>query len=70
MQAPAGTPKEIIAKFNAKAMEIAKTEDMAKRMQEINVVVPPQTPEEMAAYMVADTAANAKLIQDAKITLD
>ena len=70
VQAPAGTPKEIIAKFNAKVVEIAKTEDMIKRMQEINVVVPTQTPAEMAAYAVADTEANGKLIKEAKITLD
>jgi len=70
VQAPAGTPQEIIAKFNAKVVEIAKTEDMIKRMREINVVVPTQSPREMAAYAVTDTEANGKLIKEAKITLD
>ena len=43
-----GTPKDIIEKFNAKIVEIAKTDDMKKRMREISVNVPPQTPAEMA----------------------
>jgi len=70
IQAPTGTPKEIIAKLNAKAVEISKTEDMIKRMREINVVVPAQTPEEIAAFRVGDTAANGQLIKEANIRLE
>jgi len=70
VQAPAGTPKEIIAKFNAKVVEISRTPEMIKRMQEINVVVPAQAPEQMLAYALEDTDANGKLIKEAKITLD
>jgi len=68
--APASTPKEIIAAFNAKAREIAAVPDMVARMRGINVVVPAETPEEMAAYFARDFAANGKLIADKKITLD
>lgn len=68
--APASTPKEIIAAFNAKAREIAAAPDMVARMRGINVVVPLETPEEMAAYFARDFAANGKLISDKKITLD
>ena len=68
--APAGTPKEIIAAFNAKCREIAATPDMLQRMQAINVVVPPETPEQMLAYFEKDFAANGQLIRDKKITLD
>jgi Tripartite tricarboxylate transporter TctA family/Tripartite tricarboxylate transporter family receptor len=46
--APAGTPKPIVAKFNAKVVEIARTDEMRDRMRAINSVVPVQTPEEMA----------------------
>jgi len=70
MQAPAGTPPEIISKFNQTIVEIAKTEDMIRRMREISVVVPLQTPEEMAAFFEADLEANGKLIRDASIKLD
>ena len=54
----------------AKVREIAATPEMHQRMQSINVVVPPETPEQMLAYFEQDSAANAKLIRDAKITLN
>ena len=68
--APAGTPAPIIQKLHAKVDEIAKTDDMIARMRAINVVVPPQTPEDMAKYLVEDTARNAELIKTANIKLE
>lgn len=68
--APTGTPKDIIAALNRKIAEIAPTPDMIARMQNINVVVPVETPEQIMAFFEKDSAANLKLIQDAKITLD
>jgi len=70
VQAPAGTPKDIIDKLNAKIIEIAATEDMKKRMREISVVVPAQTPAEMAAFLVADSAANGEVIKAANVKLE
>src|SRR5438552_13146255 len=60
--APAGTPKDIIAKLNAKMQEIAKTDDMKTKMLAVNAVVPLQTPEDMAKHLVEDIKANAELI--------
>ena len=68
--APAGTPAPIIQKLHAKVDEIAITDDMIARMRAINVVVPPQTPEDMAKYLVEDTARNAELIKTANIKLE
>ena len=68
--APTGTPKDIIAALNRKIAEITPTPDMVARMQNINVVVPIETPEQTLAFFEKDSAANLKLIQDAKITLD
>jgi tripartite-type tricarboxylate transporter receptor subunit TctC len=70
IQAPAGTPKEIITLLNQKAVEIAKTPDMIKRMQEINVVVPTQTPEEIVAEQARQVTANGALIKAAKISME
>ncbi len=70
IQAPAGTPKEIITLFNRKAVEIAQTPDMIKRMREINVVVPTQSPEEIVAEQQKQWAANGELIRAANIKLD
>jgi tripartite-type tricarboxylate transporter receptor subunit TctC len=68
--APAGTPKDVIAKLNAKIVEIAKTEDMKGKMLAVNAVVPLQTPEDMAAHLLQDIRANAELIQAANIKLE
>lgn len=70
LQAPAGTPRDIITRLNAKIVETAQTDDMIRRMREINIVVPIQTPEEIAIYRDADMEANAKLVREANIRLD
>ena len=68
--APAGTPKDIIAKMNAKMIEIAKTDDMKARLWDVNAVVPLQTPEEMAKHLVEDTKANLEVIKAANIKIE
>ena len=68
--APGGTPKEIMAKLNAKIVEIAKTDDMKKRMREISVQVPLQTQEQVLAFWKQDSDTNAELIKAAKIKLE
>ena len=70
LQAPAGTPRDIINTLNKKVVEIAQTPDMIKRMREINVVVPVQTPEEMVVEQNTQIAANGRLIKAANIKLD
>ncbi len=70
IQAPAGTPKEIVATLNAKIIEIAKSDDMKARMTAINVEVPTQTLEEMSAHLIVDTARNAAVIKAADIKLE
>ncbi len=67
---PAGTPKEILAKFNAVLIELAKSDEIIAKMRAINVIVPPQTPEEIRAHMVEDTKRNAELIKTANIKLE
>jgi tripartite-type tricarboxylate transporter receptor subunit TctC len=68
--APAGTPKEIIAKLNAKMIEIAKTDDMKAKLRAVNAFVPLQTPEEMAKDLAADIKVNAELIKAANIKIE
>ena len=68
--APAGTPQPIVAKLNAKVVEIANTDEMRDRMRAINTVVPIQTPEEMASYLEDDTARNVELIKATNLKLE
>jgi tripartite-type tricarboxylate transporter receptor subunit TctC len=68
--APAGTPKEIVQKLNAKMVEVAKSEEMIARLRAINVVAPTQTPDEIRAYLVEDSKRNAELIKAANVKLE
>ena len=70
IQAPAGTPDDIVQKFHAKIVEIAKSDEMKARMRDINVVVPVQTTAEMTQYLADDIAANAVVIKAADIKLE
>jgi tripartite-type tricarboxylate transporter receptor subunit TctC len=68
--APAGTATAIVAKLNAKIVEIANSEEMRERMRSINTVVPTQTPEAMVAYLEQDTARNIVLIKATNMKLE
>ncbi|MGE0700085.1 MAG: Bug family tripartite tricarboxylate transporter substrate binding protein [Hyphomicrobiaceae bacterium] len=70
IQAPAGTPGEIIKAFNAKVVELAKGDDMKARLRAINTQCPIETPDQMRAYLEADTKRNADLIKAANIKLE
>jgi tripartite-type tricarboxylate transporter receptor subunit TctC len=70
IQAPAGTPKDVIDKLNAKIVEIAATDDMKKKMREISVNVPLQSPAEMAAFLTSDITANSEVIKAANVKLE
>ena len=68
--APAGTPREIIDKLNAKMVEIANTPEMKARLLAINVAFTPQTPEEMGRHLVDDTKRVAELIRLTNLKLE
>jgi tripartite-type tricarboxylate transporter receptor subunit TctC len=68
--APAGTPKEIIAKLNAKMLEIAGSADMKAKLLGLNVACPLQTPEEMGRHLQEDTKRVAELIRLTNLKLE
>ena len=70
IQAPAGTPADIVQKFNAKVGEIGKTEDMQATMRKLSVDLPFQTPEQMMVFLKEDIKANEEVIKAAKIKLE
>jgi len=49
--------KDIVAKFNAKPVALAKTEHMVRQDAGRDVIVPPQTPGELRALLVEDSRA-------------
>lgn len=68
--APAGTPRAIIATLNGKITELARSEEMIRRLREISIIAPTQTPEEMAAFLETDYAENGKVIREANIKME
>jgi tripartite-type tricarboxylate transporter receptor subunit TctC len=70
IQAPAGTPADIIQKFNAKVTEIAKTAEMQAAMTKLSVDLPIQTPAEMSEFLKSDIKRNTEVIKAANIKLE
>ena len=48
LMVPAGTPKDIIAKLNAAAVQATKSPEFVKRMNDLGYNIIPGTPEDMA----------------------
>ncbi len=70
VQAPSAVSKDIIATFNRKIVEIARTDDMIRRLREVSVICPTQTPEEIVAFSEVDFVSNGKLIREANVKLE
>ena len=68
--APAGTPKDIVAKLNAAVVEILKTPDMKQQLAGQGAEVVADTPEQFAAFLRDDLAKWSKVVKDAGITAE
>jgi tripartite-type tricarboxylate transporter receptor subunit TctC len=62
--APAGVPRDILARLNAEIVKILNTADMRERLAGIGTDDPvPTTPEQTNAYIVAELAKWAKIVK-------
>ncbi|WP_127999711.1 Bug family tripartite tricarboxylate transporter substrate binding protein [Piscinibacter defluvii] len=68
--APAATPKEIVAKLNAEMVKVIQSAEFRKRMDEIGAEPIGSSSEQMAAQIRSETDKFAKLVKDAKVTID
>jgi tripartite-type tricarboxylate transporter receptor subunit TctC len=68
--APSATPKDIVTKLNAEMVKIINSPDFKKRMDEIGAETIGNTPEQMAQQIKNDTERFAKLVKDAKVTIE
>jgi tripartite-type tricarboxylate transporter receptor subunit TctC len=66
--APTGTPREAIMRINAETKKIVTTQDFLQRFDQLGMI-PDQdrTPDEINAYIKAEIAKWAKVIQDADV---
>jgi tripartite-type tricarboxylate transporter receptor subunit TctC len=68
--APAGTPKEIVARLNTEMVKVIQSADFKKRMEEIGAEPVGNSASQMAAQIKAETEKFAKLVKDAKVAID
>jgi tripartite-type tricarboxylate transporter receptor subunit TctC len=68
--APAATPKDIVARLNAEMVKIIASPDFRKRMEEVGAEPVGDSPEQMARRIRDDTEKYARLVKDAKVTID
>ena len=68
--APAGTPKDVVVRLNAEIVKIVNAPDFRKKMDDIGAEPAGNTPEQMARQIKDDTERFAKLVKDAKVSID
>jgi len=68
--APAATPKEIVDRLNAEMVKAIHSPEFKKRMDEIGAEPVGDTEEQMAAQVKSETDKFAKLVRDAKVTIE
>jgi len=68
--APAGTPKEVIAKVNAETVRILNLQDLREKTRSQGIELGGSTPEEFAAFLKADIGKWTKAIREMNITID
>lgn len=68
--APAATPTEVVTRLNAEVVKIINSPDFRKKMDEIGAQPMGDTPAQMAKQIKEDTERFAKLVKDAKVTIE
>ncbi|KPF50193.1 ABC transporter substrate-binding protein [beta proteobacterium AAP121] len=70
MFAPAGTPKDVVAKLNAEMQRIYKLPDVAEKMKSLGLEPWISTPEELSAYQAKEMTKWAKVVKDSGAKAD
>ncbi|SFU74548.1 Bug family tripartite tricarboxylate transporter substrate binding protein [Pseudoduganella namucuonensis] len=68
--APAGTPKEVVAKINAEAQKVMKLPEYQKIRAETGSDYVGDTPENFTKFVHAETAKWSKVVKDSGATVD
>ena len=67
---PAGISSAIVAKLNAKMVELAKSEEFKKKMWTVNAILPVKTATQVIKVMEDDSRANLAFVKAADIKLE
>ena len=68
--APVATPKDIVARLNTEMVKVIQSPEFKKRMDEIGAEPIGNSAEQMAQQVKGDTEKFAKLVKDAKVTIE
>ena len=68
--APVATPKDVAARLNAEMVKVIQSPDFRKRMDEIGAEPIGNSAEQMAQQIKVETEKFAKLVKDAKVTIE
>jgi len=67
--APAGTPREIVAKLNAEIGKLVRTDDVKKLLAPTGMEPDPDTPEQFGAYLKGDYDKWGKVVRESGATV-
>jgi tripartite-type tricarboxylate transporter receptor subunit TctC len=68
--APAGTPRDIVARLNAEMVKVMRSPEITDRFAKAGVEVAASTPEFFNEFLKSEVARWAKVVQDANIKAD
>ncbi|MDB5845307.1 MAG: hypothetical protein JWP79_2617 [Polaromonas sp.] len=68
--APAATPRDVVARLNTEMVKIIQSPDFRRKMADIGAEPIGDTPEQMAAQIKGDTERFARLVKDAKVSIE
>ena len=68
--APAATPKDIVARLNTEMVKVIQSAEFRKRMAEIGAEPIGNSSEQMAQQIKEETEKFAKLVKEAKVTIE
>lgn len=68
--APAATPRDIVARLNAEIVKLLASAEFRARLLEIGAEPVGNSPDQMAAQIKTDTEKFARLVRDAKVTIE
>jgi tripartite-type tricarboxylate transporter receptor subunit TctC len=70
LMAPAGLPKDVLAKINAETLRVMNLPDVREKLTALGLDVAPGTPEALAQHVQAETLKWAKVVKESGAKLD
>ena len=67
---PAGTPKPVVDKFSVETQRILKLPDVREKIEGMGLIPGGETPDNFAKVMKSDADIYARIIREAKISLN